>query len=566
MALSATVVWEVRPAGSGSSDDNGGGYKSDAGTTDYSQQDAAELTLTDLACAIAATALTSVTGGFTAAMVGSIIQIKSGTNFTAGFYQITAYTSTNQVTIDRTACDGVGDASVGTGSVGGALATPGAAAINATPEGHVIWVKAGTYTLSTATPGAGGPVLLGLNHRLRMEGYQTTRGDRGTKPVLDAGAQTNLSLFASQPHPSNHNQHFINLKADGNSQSTIIGFSSSVLGYAFAIDCEAVDCDTRGFVFFACVNCLADTCGVGFLSCDAHSSEAKNSTGIGFEHCKAFGCLANNGDADGFDATTISIFINCLAYSNTGDGFSGDGRAARIINCLAANNGGWGFDHDGAYGPATLINCAAYNNTSGAYDTTEEMIVDGFVSITDGDPFVDAASGDFRPNNTADRGALLRAAGIGIVSQTNNTDIGAVQHSDEYYGGASGRLTLTKETGAAARGGSGTCAKLLPTSTTAYGHWTFFVPVTASTEFTLSLWYWATSGFNGDFDVTIYDTDNTTVLTADDVGETADGTWREFTATPVTPTATGLCRVEVSVEQGAHSAADLIYIDDVSIA
>ena len=48
MALSATVVWEVRPAGSGSSDDNGGGYKSDAGTTDYSQQDAAELTLTDL--------------------------------------------------------------------------------------------------------------------------------------------------------------------------------------------------------------------------------------------------------------------------------------------------------------------------------------------------------------------------------------------------------------------------------------------------------------------------------------------------------------------------------------
>ena len=47
MALSATAVWEVRPAGGGASDDNGGGFKSDAAGTDYSTAaDGPQATLT----------------------------------------------------------------------------------------------------------------------------------------------------------------------------------------------------------------------------------------------------------------------------------------------------------------------------------------------------------------------------------------------------------------------------------------------------------------------------------------------------------------------------------------
>lgn len=42
--------------------------------------------------------------------------------------------------------------------------------------------------------------------------------------------------------------------------------------------------------------------------------------------------------------------------------------------------------------------------------------------------------------------------------------------------GAFGPLLLTKETGTAARGGSGTCAKLIPGSTSTTGYWKFYVP------------------------------------------------------------------------------------------
>src|SRR5205814_2364059 len=119
MALSAAIVWECRA--SGANDNNGGGFKAGASGTDYSQQNSAQLTLTDLATTGVVTTLTSVTGGFTSAMVGNTINIASGTNFTAGFYEITAFTNSNTVTLDRAPTTAAGAA--GTGSVGGALAT-----------------------------------------------------------------------------------------------------------------------------------------------------------------------------------------------------------------------------------------------------------------------------------------------------------------------------------------------------------------------------------------------------------------------------------------------------------
>src|SRR3954462_191554 len=101
MALPVASVWEIRTGGS---DSNGGGWnnRTPGTSVDYSQQDSAQLTLTDLAAASTSTTLTSATGGFTAAMVGSILQIASGTNAVVGFYEITVYTSSTQVTLDRT--------------------------------------------------------------------------------------------------------------------------------------------------------------------------------------------------------------------------------------------------------------------------------------------------------------------------------------------------------------------------------------------------------------------------------------------------------------------------------
>lgn len=148
----------------------------------------------------------------------------------------------------------------------------------------------------------------------------------------------------------------------------------------------------------------------------------------------------------------------------------------------------------------------------------------------------------------------------------------SIQYGTQYFyprtGSAYGSATLAKETGANARGGSGTCAKLTATSTTQYGFWEFYVPATATTAFTFSLYYKAfhtTTAWNGTLDVSIYDTDDTTLKnTNESVSITDDAAYHQWSATAVTPTATGLCRVTIRVKNGSDSGG--VYIDDIAVA
>ncbi len=173
-AIADNTVWEFRATGS---NNNGGGfYNRNPGTSvDYSQQDAAQLNLTNLATNGAGTGLSSVTGGFTAAMVGNIINITAGTGFTPGWYEITAYADTNNVTIDRSAG---ASASSGTGYIGGARAVPTDAFFEQLTAGNIVYFKIGTYTLTeniitASTVGtAADPVV--------VEGYNSARGDNPT--------------------------------------------------------------------------------------------------------------------------------------------------------------------------------------------------------------------------------------------------------------------------------------------------------------------------------------------------------------------------------------------------
>jgi hypothetical protein len=100
MTINATAVWRVRPSGANT---NGGAY--DAGiagaATDYSQQNSAQASGT-AGTATGTTAFAdAVAAAFTSAMVGNCIQIVSGSGFTAGFYFVTAFTSSTAVTLDR---------------------------------------------------------------------------------------------------------------------------------------------------------------------------------------------------------------------------------------------------------------------------------------------------------------------------------------------------------------------------------------------------------------------------------------------------------------------------------
>jgi hypothetical protein len=170
MALSATIVWEVRSAGNAN---NGGGYKTGYSGTDFSQQDAAQYALTSVTTAGADAILLHADAADD--MVGNVARIVSGTNFTVGYYEIISVVAGVSITLDRTCTTGAGSA--GVVNIGGALAAIGnlgsaTAGLGAAP-GNLICVKAdGTYSLG-ASDAWSVPATATLP--IRIEGYKTTR-------------------------------------------------------------------------------------------------------------------------------------------------------------------------------------------------------------------------------------------------------------------------------------------------------------------------------------------------------------------------------------------------------
>lgn len=185
MTIGVDTAWEIRTTGAGT---NGGGFKDlNPGTSiDYSQQDAAQLALTDITSNGAGIGISSTTGGFTAAMHGNCIFITGGTGFTTGWYQITTYTDTNNITIDRSC--GVSKTG-GTGNVGGAWKfnpTNNGIFFNTTNKStyNICWIKAGTYTSTDL-----GIISIGISPSHHWwKGYNAVRGDTpigNNRPLLD---------------------------------------------------------------------------------------------------------------------------------------------------------------------------------------------------------------------------------------------------------------------------------------------------------------------------------------------------------------------------------------------
>jgi hypothetical protein len=364
--------------------------------------------------------------------VGNVIHISAGTHFVVGWYEIISVAS-NAATLDRNCCTG-GAGTAGSGYLGGALASPGQ--LGALIVGsNKAWIKAGTYTISSASTNVsnGCPSITVTGTAAaptKIEGYQTTRGDLGTKPVLTASlAITNIIAVSGT--------YLIisNLTLDGSASlyaSAAVNDSSGVNvnvvayckvqnigGYATAITSGTV----LGCVVTSPQTYVGIQCGLA-LFCEVYGVN-----GIGVDvSILAHSCIASGNGAAGFYSNTsgITTFINCTAYGNTGDGFEGNGPVVQCENCYAESNGGYGFDAHAA--SMILINCAGYGNTSGAYTSSGIFSNVGFVTLS-GTAFVNASSGNFALNNN--QGGLLKAAGYpatfprGLTA--NYRDIGAAQ-------------------------------------------------------------------------------------------------------------------------------------------
>lgn len=442
MALSANTVFEVRTGGSDTV--NSGGFVTGASGTDYSMQNAPQYTLSGLttsgANAIILTASASVD------MIGNLILVTGGTNFTTGTYQITAVSAGVSITVDRNVASGVGAA--GTANIGGALASPGKATALATVSGMQIWIKAGTYTMTTSTPGAAGPLTGASAVNLKIEGYTTTRGDRGGRPIISAGAVTTITILTFST--STGRQEMVHVALDGNSGSGVSGVLVSSNRHVL-FDCTVSNCSAAtqtGFsasAFTSITKCQTINCTTGFANTGGVTAYFSNcwakGGGVGFTTNAATpydSCLASGNTGDGFinTSTLNAIYVNCTSNNNGGDGF--DVTAAitgcRLQSCVATNNAAWGFN---THASSLLENCASYNNTSGR--TSSASSIDDQQVIVTVDPWTNAASDDYRPNATASGGALLRNAASGVIGQTNGRDIGAVQSIPS--GGGSGAFT-----------------------------------------------------------------------------------------------------------------------------
>ena len=317
-------------------------------------------------------------------------------------------------------------------------------------DGDLCYVKAGTYTVTTTTVGAGGPVKFAqASKRARMEGYTTTPGDRcvgGSKPVISASASLNPASTCylveavgtlDEPHV------FVALRVDANSEpfTTCFKGASTVSNlYSFCYDCEAVEGAVNGFNGVVPIGCYAGSnTGTGFAACaNASYSYAESNTSWGFTvdgNCVRLIARANG--AGGVSLGYSSQCGNSVAYGNTGDGFAGV-RNNLLVSCVAVSNTSDAFetlDH------MMLINCADYNNTAGRQAATAPMFDLGAITLT-GDPFVDAANDNFTPDATTSEGALLRNAGVNPYGHTGYLDAGAVQHEGS-SGGGTDQVTIT---------------------------------------------------------------------------------------------------------------------------
>ena len=342
------------------------------------------------------------------------------------------------------------DGNTGT-SEGAAWATPGYA-MSQVVAGDTVYIKEGTYTLTSATQNVSGGAVL-VPDDVIFEGYQTTAGDRSAFATISAGtvAPSNIVEMASGGVESIRNACYA-IKVDGNGQS-VNGFDNgSGLYNSALVNCVAHDC-VYGFVqtrYGFTYGCTATDCTDGFRSQAATiNCFAKNCSANGFntvvqtrwtdfQNCIASGC------GTGFELNNSwsQCPSNCVAYNCSGDGFKalyGDLFYSRA--CIAVNNGGFGFNYGSGSGQSMLMDCATFGNTSGRKSSTGTPDLEIRPVVLLGDPFTDAANDDFTLNNTPSQGAECNQVQSSMIAGVDvSLDIGAI--NSVTGGGGGGTYSL----------------------------------------------------------------------------------------------------------------------------
>lgn len=435
--------WYLRLAGD---NQNGGGYDGDTypGGSNLSNQDSPALSVTDLASTTGTSIVTSATGGFTASMIGNAIRIKSGTNFTPGFYWITAVSDTNTATVHADPTNG-SNASGGTARVGGAWGSF-----------HPICASdAGTIKKldGIACPFGSGDTLL-------IEGSGSDDPADIDYPKISGGTLFGFSFSGPmlwQPIPGTGRPYFevdtywiigcvriTGMKIHPTSTTGLWGNNRS-------LDFEDCTFDNRGLSNLAAayngsmVNCRfvggggggwivrSSTYGWTMSGCTVVEWGSGVVLGAGnpsfVTNCILKGVHINSSHA------TENYHGLSLIGCTLDDSYITSVRGSLIIqNNVIANVTGTAISITSSgyeFRPHACNN--AWYNVATKYNAniSADVVGSGDVDCTS-DPFVDQANGDYSPNSVADGGELLKGAGF---PSGYNIDIGAVQAAEVSGGG-----------------------------------------------------------------------------------------------------------------------------------
>jgi hypothetical protein len=484
MVGSAALVFEVQTGGS---DSNGGGFDSSVSSpgTDYSQQASAQVTYTDLVIDATNNAkLTSAAHPFNSTHVGNVINISGGTGFTAGLYCVESV-SGNVATMDNSV--GSSSSTGGTGKLGGAFASINAATSYLNIGGQTIYVKSGTYQITTSVSFLN---LIGSNTLCRLIGYTSTRGDDGRATIQINANSVTMGTVTMDNTIGVSWENFI---FDGNNKTSSNGFNLAGLSSGYTLfnfsNCifkqfkgqycivvpdgtlNVQNCEFASNAFTSATSgCIFGTSGTGagaagtgstvnVVGCyfNGNSISSTNSAaaiwgkniGLSVQHSIFYNNTGTKFDAIYLQNAVAVNISNTAMHSNSRHGInivSGTATAAvytmaNIQNNIFTSNGGWGIDGSFSTAPTIVIvnHNAYYNNTSG--DKTGFTAGDGEVTLT-GLPYVNAPT-NFALNAVAGQGLACRGKatpgtiGLSSVVGTGALDIGPLQH-----GTASGAYTF----------------------------------------------------------------------------------------------------------------------------
>ncbi len=123
------------------------------------------------------------------------------------------------------------------------------------------------------------------------------------------------------------------------------------------------------------------------------------------------------------------ICINCIAYTNGNAGFQNlNGNNVNVfINCMSEGNK-YAYASNGGWSEGAILNCGYYNSGTANFFQVFAQTEIGNIALS-ASPFTNAGSQDFSLNNTANAGALLRAAGLPGLSSTYYTFLGLATSS-----------------------------------------------------------------------------------------------------------------------------------------